>query len=196
MNIEGLNEKTSAYRESGKAEAYKQKMAKIEEMKKTADSKPKSIPHAIALADGAVKHYADADSDIAIARTGDTFLVYDFKTDNVTRNMTRAEVNAELARYRQSKSASTVQNDASAVQPSVTSETANATTENLISEKFNAELQEWFERTTSEERAKSGRRFNLGSTSTVLKSIGVRECEIYFGGSKINIILDGNSTKN
>lgn len=129
LNIDGFNEKTSAYRESGKAEAYKQKTAKIEEMKKTADSKPKSIPRAIALADGDVKHYADADSNIAIARTGDTFLVYDFKTGNVTRNMTRAEVNAELARYRQSKSASAVQPNATTEITNTPSETANATTE-------------------------------------------------------------------
>lgn len=60
------HEKASAYRESGKAEAYKQKAAKIEKMKKTAERTPRNIPHATALADGAVKHYADADSDIAI----------------------------------------------------------------------------------------------------------------------------------
>ena len=69
------------------------KTAKIEKMKQLADSKPKSIPRAIALADGDVKHYADADSNIAIARTGDTFLVYDYNTGNVTRDMTRAEAN-------------------------------------------------------------------------------------------------------
>lgn len=126
LNIEGLNERTSAYRESGKAEAYKQKTAKIEKMKQLADSKPKSIPRAIALADGDVKHYADADSNIAIARTGDTFLVYDYNTGNVTRDMTRAEVNAELARYRQSKSA--------------TSETTNATSEKT-SENFSSDAE-------------------------------------------------------
>ena len=131
LNIEGFNERAAAYRESGKAEAYKQKTAKIEKMKQLADSKPKSIPRAIALADGDVKHYADADSNIAIARTGDTFLVYDYKTGNVTRDMTRAEVNAELARYRQSKSATTETTNA-------TSETANATSEKT-SENFSSD---------------------------------------------------------
>lgn len=126
LNIEGFNERAAAYRESGKAEAYKQKTAKIEKMKQLADSKPKSIPRAIALADGDVKHYADADSNIAIARTGDTFLVYDYNTGNVTRNMTRAEVNAELARYRQSKSATT--------------ETTNATSEKT-SENFSSDAE-------------------------------------------------------
>ncbi len=103
-----------------------QKTAKIEKMKQLADSKPKSIPRGIALANGDVKHYADADSNIAIARTGDTFLVYDYKTGNVTRDMTRAEVNAELARYRQSKSA--------------TSETTNATSEKT-SENFSSDAE-------------------------------------------------------
>jgi hypothetical protein len=129
LNIEGFNERAAAYRESGKAEAYKQKTAKIEKMKQLADSKPKSIPRAITLADGDVKHYADADSNIAIARTGDTFLVYDYKTGNVTRDMTRAEVNAELARYRQSKSASAVQPNATTEITNTPSETANSTTE-------------------------------------------------------------------
>ena len=91
-------------------------------MREIESTKARNIPRAIALADGAAAHYADADSDFAIARSGDTFTVYDYTTGNVTREMTRAEVNAELARYRERKSASTVQERA-------TSETANATSE-------------------------------------------------------------------
>jgi len=47
------------------------------------------------------------DSNFAVARDGDTYIVYDYATGNVTRDMTRAEVNAALGRYRNSKNAAT-----------------------------------------------------------------------------------------
>jgi hypothetical protein len=105
LNIDGLNEKISAYRESGKAEAYKQKIAKIDEIKAKAESKARSIPKAISISDGAVQRYADADSNIAVARTGDSFILYDYTSGNVSKDMTRAEVNAALGRYRQATEA-------------------------------------------------------------------------------------------
>ena len=105
LNIDGLNEKISAYRESGKAEAYKQKIAKIDEIKAKAESKARSIPKAIAISDGAIQRYADTDSNIAVARTGDSFIIYDYTSGNVSKDMTRAEVNAALARYRQATEA-------------------------------------------------------------------------------------------
>ncbi len=63
-----------------------------------------------------------------------------------------------------------------------------------LAENFRIELREWFENTTQEERAKSGKRFHLGKTTDVLRSIGVRETDIYFGGSKINKILRENDS--
>ena len=127
LTVQEFANKASAYRESGKAEAYVRKTENIKKMREIESTKARNIPRAIALADGDVKHYADADSNFAIARSGDAFTVYDYTTGNVTRELTRAEVNAELARYRERKSASTVQERA-------TSETANATSENLSSD--------------------------------------------------------------
>ena len=63
-----------------------------------------------------------------------------------------------------------------------------------VSESFAEELQEWFDTTTAEERKTSGKRFLVGTTTDVLKSIGVKDYSIYFGGSKINKILSGNSS--
>ncbi len=105
--MEAFAKKASAYRESGKAEAYKKKAAKVQKMQNLAESKARNIPRAIALEDGAVQRYADADSNFAVARDGDTYIVYDYATGNVTRDMTRAEVNAALGRYRNSKNAVT-----------------------------------------------------------------------------------------
>lgn len=59
---------------------------------------------------------------------------------------------------------------------------------------FANELQEWFDTTTHDERKVSGIRFLVGETTEVLKSIGVRDCPIYFGGSKIEKILEKNSS--
>ena len=124
LTFEEFNQKAKAYRDSGKAEAYKQKAAKIEEMKGLAESKARNIPRVIALADGGIQHYSDEDSNIAIARTGDNFIIYDYDSGNVTRDMTRAEVNAALGRYRESKVATNVQ-------PSETTEMVGSTDENL-----------------------------------------------------------------
>lgn len=59
---------------------------------------------------------------------------------------------------------------------------------------FAKELQEWFDTTSHDERKVSGKRFLVGTTTDVLKSIGVKDYEIYFGGSKIDRILTGNTS--
>ena len=59
---------------------------------------------------------------------------------------------------------------------------------------FAKELQEWFDTTSHDERKVSGKRFLVGTTTDVLKSIGVKDYEIYFGGSKIDKILTGNTS--
>ena len=61
---------------------------------------------------------------------------------------------------------------------------------------FANELQKWFDTTTHDERKVSGKRFLVGATTDVLKSIGVRDYQIYFGGSKIDKILEKNSSMN
>ena len=63
-----------------------------------------------------------------------------------------------------------------------------------LSESFHNELLEWFENTTGEERAKSGKRFLVGTTTKVLRSIDFKNTKIYFGGSKINKILRDNDS--
>ncbi len=68
-------------------------------------------------------------------------------------------------------------------------------TERLALNKVYAEeIQKWYDTTTAEERAKSGQRFLLGQTTDVLKSIGVKDYNIYIGASKINKILKDNSS--
>ncbi len=59
-----------------------------------------------------------------------------------------------------------------------------------VNENFEQSLDDWFNSTTTEERIKDGGRILLGTTSRVLKSIGVKDYSLYFGKSKIQKILN------
>lgn len=63
-----------------------------------------------------------------------------------------------------------------------------------LNTKFSQSVQEWFDNTTAEERKTSGERFLVGTTTDVLKSIGVKDYNIYFGASKINKIMTDNDS--
>lgn len=63
-----------------------------------------------------------------------------------------------------------------------------------VRDSFALELQAWFDSTTHEARKVSGKRFLVGTTSKTLKSIGVKDYSIYMGGSKIDKILEGNTS--
>lgn len=63
-----------------------------------------------------------------------------------------------------------------------------------LNTKFSQSVQEWFDNTTTEERKTSGERFLVGTTTDVLKSIGVKDYNIYFGASKINKIMTDNDS--
>lgn len=100
VTAEEFNQKANAFVESGKADTLARKIEVIDQMKELSQIKAKSIPRTIALSDGAMARYADSESDIAIARMGDEFMIYDYASGEVTRNMSRAEVNVALAKYR------------------------------------------------------------------------------------------------
>lgn len=55
---------------------------------------------------------------------------------------------------------------------------------------YKKEIDEWYNNTTKEQRLKSLGRFLIGRTSDVLKSINVKDYNIYFGKSKIQKILN------
>lgn len=55
---------------------------------------------------------------------------------------------------------------------------------------YKKEIDEWYNNTNKEQRLKSLGRFLIGRTSDVLKSINVKDYNIYFGKSKIQKILN------
>ena len=68
--------------------------------------------------------------------------------------------------------------------------TNDANEQNMLRENYKKEIDEWYNNTTKEQRLKSLGRFLIGRTSDVLKSINVKDYNIYFGKSKIQKILN------
>lgn len=134
-SLDDFNAAVKAYKESGKADAYQAKIKKVEEIKSKKDSKAYAMPRAISLADGGIRHYTDGQSNIAIARDGESFIIYDYDSGKVTRDMTRAEVNAALARYRNGtmNEAAVTSESAAEVKPqnANTSENLSSSAENV-----------------------------------------------------------------
>lgn len=68
--------------------------------------------------------------------------------------------------------------------------------QNMLRENYKNEIDEWYRNTTGEERLRDGGRFLIGRTSDVLKSINVKDYNIYFGKSKIEKILNKHHDMN
>jgi hypothetical protein len=135
-SLDDFNAAVKAYKESGKADAYQAKIKRVEEIKSKKDSKAYAIPRAISLADGGIRHYTDGQSNIAIARDGESFIIYDYDSGKVSRSLTRAEVNKALAKYREGTMNEAAVTSESAAE--VKSENAN-NNENLSSEAKNSQ---------------------------------------------------------
>lgn len=72
----------------------------------------------------------------------------------------------------------------------------NVEKQNMLRENYKNEIDEWYRNTTSEERLRDGGRFLIGRTSDVLKSINVKDYNIYFAKSKIEKILNKHHDMN
>lgn len=61
---------------------------------------------------------------------------------------------------------------------------------NQLRKNYKDDIDNWYNSKTREERLKDGGRFLIGTTSEALKSINVKDFNIYFGKSKMQKILD------
>ena len=64
--------------------------------------------------------------------------------------------------------------------------TNNVNEQNMLRENYKKEIDEWYNNTNKEQRLKSLGRFLIGRTSDVLKSINVKDYNIYFGKSNMS----------
>ena len=109
LKINRFNEAITAYRESGKADAYKSRIEAVNKAKSVDESAAKKkIPSAIGLGDGKVERYKTDKVDIAVYRNGDSFVVYDYNENAPSRALSRAEVNSVLEQMKSADSAADV----------------------------------------------------------------------------------------
>ena len=122
LQLGRFNEAIRAYRESGKADAYKRKAATVEKAKAIPETEAKKkIPSTITLGDGKIQRYTSGRVDIAVSRNGSSFIVYDYNSGDTSRSLTRVETNTVLAEM---KAAGEVNIPTESAAPTTSAETA------------------------------------------------------------------------
>lgn len=101
-----LRNRIIAFAESGGIEAAMQKRQNATELAAIPASEVGVIPTTdIYMADGEAHRYSDGDLNIAISRKGDAYLIYDYNTKKLSRELSEYEVNEYLSEYRRGKDA-------------------------------------------------------------------------------------------
>lgn len=101
-----LRNRIIAFTESGGIEAAMQKRQNATELAAIPASEAGVIPTTdIYMADGEAHRYSDGDLNIAISRKGDAYLIYDYNTKKLSRELSEYEVNEYLSEYRRGKEA-------------------------------------------------------------------------------------------
>lgn len=101
-----LRNRIIAFTESGGIEAAMQKRQNATELAAIPASEVGVIPTTdIYMADGEAHRYSDGDLNIAISRKGDAYLIYDYNTKKLSRELSEYEMNEYLSEYRRGKEA-------------------------------------------------------------------------------------------
>lgn len=101
-----LRNRIIAFTESGGIEAAMQKRQNATELAAIPASEVGVIPTTdIYMNDGEAHRYSDGDLNIAISRKGDAYLIYDYNTKKLSRELSEYEVNEYLSEYRRGKEA-------------------------------------------------------------------------------------------
>ena len=75
-------------------------------------------------------------------------------------------------------------------------EVADGESEFSINNSYEADVDSWYKTNTAEERTRSGGFFEIGTTSDVLKKIGVKDSRFILGKSKVQKILNDHAGMN
>lgn len=100
-----LRNRIIAFAESGGIEAEMQKRQNATELAAIPAPAAGAMPTDIYMADGEAHRYTDGDLNIAISRKGDAYLIYDYNTKKLSRELSEYEVNEYLSEYRRGKEA-------------------------------------------------------------------------------------------
>ena len=100
-----LRNRIIAFSENGGIEAEMQKRQNVKELAAIPAPEAGAIPTDIYMEDGEAHRYTDGDLNIAISRKGDAYLIYDYNTKKLSRELSGHDVNEYLSEYRRGKDA-------------------------------------------------------------------------------------------
>lgn len=101
-----LRNRIIAFSENGGIEAEMQKRQNMKELAAIPAPEAGAIPTTdIYMEDGEAHRYTDGDLNIAISRKGDAYLIYDYNTKKLSRELSEYEMNEYLSEYRRGKDA-------------------------------------------------------------------------------------------
>ena len=99
LSSESFAEKITEYINAGGV----QQTIRANEVKNALKAMPaegaRPIPKLINLASDGSRRYSDGDLDIAVSKQGDSYTVYNYSTDTLSKSMTRKEINSFLREY-------------------------------------------------------------------------------------------------
>lgn len=105
LSSESFAEKITKYINAGGV----QQTIRANEVKNALKAMPaegaRPIPKLINLASDGSRRYSDGDLDIAVSKQGDSYTVYNYSTDTLSKSMTRKEINSFLREYSTQKEA-------------------------------------------------------------------------------------------
>ena len=158
----------------------------INEARAIPESEAKTkTPSAVRTVKDGITRYKTNALDFAIIKNGSTINFYDYQTNNLIRDFTIGEAQKLLNAIKSEKATTSLE---------ISGMNTKKEAMHALSENYENEIQFWYDTTSAEERAKSGKRFLLGRTTNVLRSIGAKDYNIYIGASKINKILTENES--
>lgn len=98
---EEFAEKVSAFEQNGGVEQYAKQGERIKELLSINEDKAKTaLPSTLRVQKDSAVRYRENGVDIAVVRTGDTFQIYDYNEQVMSRVMTREEANAAMKEIR------------------------------------------------------------------------------------------------
>jgi hypothetical protein len=95
---ESMTARRELLRESGALDKARAKMASRSEFASVTE-KRSGVPLALTSMEDGIKRYADGSTDIGIKKDGDTYTVYDYNSGEISRDLTRGEVNKALKEF-------------------------------------------------------------------------------------------------
>lgn len=105
LTSESFAEKITEYINNGGV----QQTIRTNEIKSALKAMPvegaRPIPKLINLASDGSRRYSDGELDIAVSKQGDSYTIYNYSTDTLSKSMTRKEINAFLREYSTKKEA-------------------------------------------------------------------------------------------